>query len=568
MLVIECEVLLPLVYKHPSKDALIENIKLVTPSLSQKQRTQTRKQKGGYEYISVFVSFTYVSKEDEQLEFAKRKRSLPQKEHDDMDISGSKGERHAFVLCPVVRNGQCCRRTGKIRDSGMIHHDCPILTQRTITSLMKVREPHDQHLDIDQEVDYRKTVRNLLVSFIAGTPISFRLIASQQFKNLLFGIVRIARSHESVPAESLLPTLTVHTIPSMLKSRASQLYQLLLSSLNNAYVSINIDSATIGHNNYLAVTLRQLQSQSPVYFIQFLNTPSGKEGYARQLCSIIEFLHGYNIFVTSICCDGASAQVSSITTVRQLLNDPTIPTVERAPTLPLHIPCFNHRVNLALQYAVRSPALSRVVPELQKFASAASTKAYRKTLGKTAPSFILTRWFSLWNIASFIRLHRDKIIKESYLSQQILLDILKAEVLLTPFTELTLFFESDKVQLSSVYPALLRALTQYSYIATSPYFHTGEWLHATMHCMVEIFNHCFTGTIGSLISLAFWLQPYGRLLYTQNLFLSGYRIDTPLSECFSLQFACFPFHCLFLLDNQIRLLFILRWLIKYTAQQT
>ena len=124
--------------------------------------------------------------------------------------------------------------------------------------------------------------------------------------------------------------------------------------------------------------------------------------------------------------------------------------LERSPVLPLHIPCFNHRINLALQYAVRTPALSGAVSELQKFASVAMTKPYRKVLGKVCPSFVNTRWFSLWNIASFIRLHRDQIINNDLLSREILLEILKAEVLLTPFTELTLFFESDKVQLSSL----------------------------------------------------------------------------------------------------------------------
>ena len=326
----------------------------------------------------------------------------------------------------------------------------------------------------------------------------------------------------------------------MLKARARELYTQLLYSLKDSYVTINIDSAIIGHTSYLAVTIRQIQLQSAVYFIQLLNSPSDKRGYTLQICSIIEFLRRHNIFVISLCCDGASAQVSSISDVRKHLNNPAIPNYQRSPILPLHIPCFNHRVNLALQRATRSPVLSKVVSELQKFASLASTKAYRTTLGKAGPSFVSTRWFSLWNIASFIRLHRDKIIQANLLPTETLLEILKAEVLLTPFTELTLFFESDKVQLSSVYPAVMRTFTEYSYIANNPYFNTGEWLHATVHCMVELYNYCFTGTIGPLICVAFWLQPYGRLLYYQKRIRSGYRIDTSLFESFSRQFVTFP----------------------------
>ena len=489
----------------------------------------------------MFVSFFYVYRIDEEKELQRLKRSTHRRQENpatqaDMRINDSRTERHAWVICPVVRDGHCCPRTGKIRDSGIIHHGCPLLSQPTIPSLIKDRQPRSEPLP-HQEDDYGEKIRDLLVSFIAGTPISFRLVASPQFKQLLLGVVQIAQSHISVSAEKLLPTLNVYSIPSMLKERASELYQLLLSSLNQSYVSINIDSATIGHTNYLAVTLRQVESQSPVHLIQLLNTPSGKQGYAEQLCSIIEFLRTHNIFVTSICCDGAIAQVSSISAVRQYLNNPSIPAFQRSPILPLHIPCFNHRINLALQYAARTPALAEAVSELQRFASAALTKPYRKILGKTCPSFVSTRWFSLWNIASFIRLHRDQIINNSLLSREILLEILKAEVLLTPFTELTLFFESDKVQLSSVYPAVLRALTQYSYIANNTWFHTGGWLHSTIDCMVELYNYCFTGTIRPLICVAFWLQPFGRLLYYQKRFRSGYRIDSSLFDSFSSEFV-------------------------------
>ena len=484
----------------------------------------------------MFVSFSYVSRADEPRVQERGKGSLPSTLQEDM-IVDAKGERHSFVVCPVVRDGHYCLHPGRIRDASIVHHDCPLLTQHTITSLMKARPAQQRAIPPTQKVDYHEQIRNLLVSFIAGTPISFRLVSSTQFKELLFHIIEIAQSHVSVPADRLLPSLSVHTIPFMLKARASELYTVLLSSFKDTYVTIHIDSAVIGHTSYLAVTIRQVQSKSPIYFIQLLNSPSGKHGYTLQICSIIEFLKRHNIFVVSICCDGASAQVSSITDVRKSLNTPNIPNFQRSPVLPLHIPCFNHRINLALQHATRSPVLARVVSELQNFASLASTKAYKTILGKTCPGFVSTRWFSLWNIASFIRLHRDKILQGNLLPLPILMDILKAEVLLTPFTELTLFFESDKVQLSSVYPAVLRALAEYAYIANTTSFNAGDWLHATMDCMVELYNYCFTGTIGPLICVAFWLQPYGRILYYQNRMRSGYRLDTPLFESFSHQFV-------------------------------
>ena len=536
---------------------------MVTPSESQIERTQTKKQKAGHQYISVFVAYSYVNKADEPPELSNPRRAPRQSDNnstrqEDMDIIDSKSERHLYVFCPVVRDGDCCLRTGRLRDAGIVHHDCTKLTQRSIQAVMKQRSSHSQSTAApsSNEVDYREEIKNLLVSFIAGTPVSFRLIGSPQFKDLLLRIVEIGRSHVSVPPDQLLPPLSVHTIPSMLKVRASELYTELLSSLRDSYVTINIDSAVIGHNNYLAVTTREVRLQSPVYFVQLLNSPSTKDDYVFQISSIIEFLRRHHIFVISICCDGATAQVSSIREVRSQLNNPHIPIPLRLPTLPLHIPCFNHRVNLALQRATKSPVLSKVISELQEFASLASTKAYRSKLGKAAPSFISTRWFSLWNIASFIRLHRDIIISNNFLPEKSLFDILKAEILLTPFTELTLFFESDKVQLSCVYPAVLRAFAEYSYIANHTYFNSGDWLYATIHCMVELYNYCFTGTIGYLIAVAFWLHPYGRILRYQNKIRSGYRIDISLFESFSRQFVLFPSPYFFFLDNSSRLLLI------------
>ena len=174
---------------------------------------------------------------------------------------------------------------------------------------------------------------------------------------------------------------------------------------------------------------------------------------------------------------------------------------------------------------------------LQSFAADSGTRPYREVLKKACPSFVRTRWFSLWNIASFIRLNRSTITQSSLLSPADILDVLKTEILLTPFTELTLFFETDQVQLSQVYPAVLRALTQFSTIAGDSSFSTGEWLHATIECMIQLYNYCLSGTIGYLIAVAFWLTPYGRYLYQTNRMASCYRIDQTLSTSFSIQFV-------------------------------
>ena len=490
-----------------------------------------KRQNRGKEFVSVFISFSYVSRDDERYE------TIKQKDMNDADVSSSSGERHCFVMCPVVRNGQCCARTGRIRDAGIIHHNCDFLQQQSVLSLMRPPGPRPQQSSATPEPTFRVQLEELLISFIAGTPISFRLIASSQFRSLLHGIIRVSRQYPSEPPENLLPSLSVHSVPNMLNVRAGNLFQTLLQKFNTSYVSIHIDSAVITHSSYLAVTLRRCEPQSPILPIQLLAAPSDRTGYSRTLYKVISFLRTHNIFVVSICCDGALAQISGIQDVRKALYSEQLPPDRRSPIIPLHVPCFNHRINLALRHATCSPALSRTVEALQSFASQSGTKHYRDILQKACPSFIPTRWFSLWNIASYIRLNRMKILHGSLLPHQIIEDIVKAEILFTPFTELTLFFESDKVQLSQVYPAILRALTQFSDIAANRSFSTGEWLHATIECMVQIYNYCLSGTIGYLIAVAFWLHPYGRYLFQTNRILSCYRTDQTLFDSFDLQFV-------------------------------
>ena len=509
----------------------ITNIKLVTPSSRTVTRTITKRQKRGHEFVSLFISFSYLSGDDEQ------KEDNDENDFNSANFSPSATERHPFVMCPVVRNGSCCLRTGRIRDSGIIHHDCPLLTQPSVLSMMRYQASQPQQSSSTPEATYRLKLEELLISFIAGTPISFRLIASQQFRSLLHGIITVSREYPSVTPETLLPSLSVHAVPNMLKLRASMMFQKLLKAFNNSYVSIHIDSAVITHSSYLAITLRRCEAQSPIVPIQLLSAPSDRAGYSQTLLKVIRFLRIHNIFVVSICCDGALAQLSGIQDCRKTLYTETLPIDKRSPIIPIHIPCFNHRINLALRHATCCPALSRTVEALQSFASQSGSKQYRDVLQKSCPSFIPTRWFSLWNIASFIRLNRMKILHASLLPHQIIEDIIKAEILFTPLTELTLFFETDKVQLSQVYPAILRSFTQYSIITRNSHFSTGEWLHATLECMIQLFNYCLSGTIGYLIAVAFWLHPYGRYLRQTNRFLSCYRIDKTLFESCSLQFV-------------------------------
>ena len=226
----------------------------------------TRRQRRGYEYVSVFISFFYVRREDERKEMEQRRRINRRNEEDTEEVgfdelllSDSNAERHAFVMCPVVRNGYCCARIGRIRDAGIVHHDCPLLSQPSVLSLRRPPEPAPLASSNTAERSYKVQLQELLISFIAGSPISFRLVASPQFRSLLHGIIELSRAYPTIPPSTLLPSLSVHVVPRMLIERAANLFHMLLTVFNNTYVCIHIDSAVITDSSYLAVTLRSCE---------------------------------------------------------------------------------------------------------------------------------------------------------------------------------------------------------------------------------------------------------------------------------------------------------------------
>ena len=496
---------------------------MVTPSESQANRTKTKKQKEGKKYISCFVSYTYYK--------------------DSADPVSQ--ERHSEVICPVVRGVDSCTRVGKLRDGGIIHHDCPLLSQPKITTF-PIFHPNTRQESLRQLQSSRKSLlyklMELLITFFAGNPVSFRLLASPNFRNLLLGICQLGRERADLPPEVIIPRLSVHSIPRMLKLRAIDVFNSLLDDLKGSFVSLMMDAATIAHKSYLAITICKTEPNSPLLFFQLINAPSTKEDYTAVVLKTVRFLQSKEIDVASICSDGASAQITGIGQARQTLLSIKDPLEQRPSLIPIHVPCLNHRVNLALIHTITNcPTLTRITDILKSFTHEAVKKANYTLLDKTCPSFIPTRWFSLWNIATYIRLKRNVIISSNLLPPQIVQEILMLEVLLTPFTELTLFFETENVRFAQVFPALLRAFNEFLLIIQHPAFNKGEWLRIIVEAMRNLFNYCLSGTLGYLAALAFSLVPEGRFLKLHNMLLSGYRLDSNLSDSFRYQFVLSSF---------------------------
>ena len=64
----------------------LRRVKLVTSRASVIKTTMTRGQTRGYESVSIFVSFSYVTREDERKELEKRRRSYRRSEESTEDV--------------------------------------------------------------------------------------------------------------------------------------------------------------------------------------------------------------------------------------------------------------------------------------------------------------------------------------------------------------------------------------------------------------------------------------------------------------------------------------------------
>ena len=185
--------------------------------------------------------------------------------------------------------------------------------------------------------------------------------------------------------------------------------------------------------------------------------------------------------------------------------------------------------------------LARIIALLRQFSTAAAPADYQKLLQKHCHVFIQTRWLSLSCICSYIRMKRNVILDNNYLTACDIMSILRFELLLTPLFELHLFLEREHTKLYEVFPAIMRTLLQYETIMKVKTLWSPDWcyaLHIIVHYLIQL---TLSGSTGSLIALAFSLTPVGTYLFQQNRFASGFDPTKPILNSAELLFSCFPF---------------------------
>ena len=486
--------------------------------------------------VSLFIKFKYVNTTPAQ-----------QQKHQAED-------RHKYMLCPICREGQFCGKTGYVRNSGIADHICPLLGNCPVTtfgsSIVTHKNADDQPSGTARHRRLIPGVKPLIeqsvLQLISATPISFSLVASKQFRNFMESLISIGQTYSIYSPDSLVPYLDSHTFPPLILKKLEANITTLLMRLANKAVSLMCDAGKINHHHYLAFTIAEYSQEAPIFFFKLVSGPWTSEQYCSTLIKLLQQLTRWNITVATIITDGLAAQSAGIIALQQIIASRQAPNLEELTFIPLHIPCYNHRVNLALTDLFKHDSMLEGVRQtLLEFATDSDKAIYQTMLKKHCPSFIKTRWLSLWFICSFIRLKRHIICDAGWMPAENIIAIIKLEIILTPLMELHLFLETETTRFCYFFPALLRCFQQYIQLLNDPEFNSGEWLHSIRTVMFSLYNKTCTDPIIHLAQLAFAFTSIGRALIQRSITLAGFIPNEPLAASvaklfvFYLSLICF-----------------------------
>ena len=425
-----------------------------------------------------------------------------------------------ICMCPFIQSGTKCKFEKLNNNAALLKHECPLLDHVLLSTGKTV--PRTSPLAIIQQKQIlnltqpQERVMSLLVDFFAQTPLSFLHLGSHAFNALVNGLVQIGQKYPVILPTKLIPYITRHKVPQLLEQRAAKLYQSLLKGIQGQFVSVLFDAGEINHNHYASICLQPFGRNSAPVFFQLAYGPWSKAEYTSFIQQLLESLQLWSVHVACFCTDGLPAQTQAIKDcITSMRTTGTFGPI-RPLYIPFHVYCMNHKINLVVQQLYKLPYTKNIIESLIGFSHSAQKKDYREILHKACPTFIPTRWLSLFLLAAYVRLKR-KIIIHTLLTPDTIKAILQLEILLAPLMELHLFFESHSTKLCDVYPAVLRSLLQYNHLIQEKTFCNSDNLYAIVEIMTSLYNFLLTGELGNLIRLAFYLSPVGKVLYCSHI---------------------------------------------------
>ena len=464
-----------------------------------------------------------------------------------------RSNRHRMLLCPVIQGDRMCQFECEGRLRGGVTFQCPFLRKTTVRdpaqpllqAYISRTNPNPQPHQGTLLAPMKQETTKALLSTLASTSLKFIDVDKESFKTFCRTLIQIGQKHPQDAVESLLPETERHVLSDMLCQRSVDALDSLFTEIFDRVVSIQFDAATINHKPLMLITVTPLTTPNmQPHTFQLGPSPGNMDEYLVFLSNLFQCLGRNRTSIGNICTDGCPVQRAAIFRFLEILKLPG----NQPPLIPNVVWCHNHLLNLITQHLADNQITVSTTVQLTRrirdFAALAHHKVVRSRLRSICPTFIPSRWLSLWCIQSFIRLHRFTIIRNNYLSQKCVTEIVQYEALLTPLIELQLFFENENTRLMHVLPAILRAIQQYVLISAQPLFCTGDWLLATAYLVHVLLCRFFRPTIYSDAEIhkalvAFALTPVGQKLFQSGSFISGFALDKGLDTAREVLFVFF-----------------------------
>ena len=436
-------------------------------------------------------------------------------------IRFSTNKNHAVYQCPLVKHGKPCIISPR-SDRILERHTCNFQSQRTLTSYIKKQT---QSVETEQKLnitpfhplsDEQRQHRKLLLIMLRCN-MSFRSICSSDFKDLL---QLITGGNMPVPFLSLL---NYRSLAKNIASLGNEMKQRVVSQIQNKTVTVMLDGGKIGRNHCTAVTIRPHSSVCTPFFWDLSPGCLSEADYNRLANYYIEELDQYKVHVFAFCTDGLAPQKGALTKTDSLKHSSTVSFMN-----PLWIYCANHLTNLVVQDATtKDPFLQKLRGLTIRIANEARTTKNIETLGFQCPSFVVTRWFSLQSICSFIRNHSQALCDAGLLTKSDRYFVQALEILLTPLTNLQRELEANDTVLHDCFLLLKKTIWHYILIANHEAACRGPILHSVRIILTFLYQRFFLQEWGNLYALAYCFTPDGFFQYCYHRF-SWTIFDFPL----------------------------------------
>ena len=486
-------------------------------------------------YGKLWIAFKYLPQVSEKKNGEEEQEDKEKTEQSEVKKST---DQRRICICPIQAGDKPCGFERLSNNTSLANHECPLLNCKQLTT---VYEPaHDDYnpftllppKPLSSLTPLQTTSTALLTYALAGTPISHKLVSSNSFKHFMYGLIHLGQLFPEMDPTEILPAINRKKLPTLFQIHATSSLLTYLQQFRYRYVSLLFDAGDLHGTHIMAVCIAPLEMNKPPRFFQITYGPWTKNDYILFLNQLLSILDENKIKVISICTDGLPVQVSAIEACRnRLLSGGHVGTFIPA-LIPFHVPCLNHRINNVIKDVFeKHPLLQTIINKMRTFANNARTEPYKRRLHTKCPKFIQTRWFYLINIASYIRMNRQTILAQQWLSRTDIVDIIKIELLLIPMIDLQHFFEWQTVKLSHAYPAVIRTLFLLLYLANSPPFSSGKWLHIIVHLTTAVYNRILTGYLGDLLELSFSLSPCGRQFFRAGIRAVGYHPGNNMLAC-------------------------------------